>query len=63
MTKEQIKYALMMCNHTTPQCRKCPYFRKVQYCRTTLINDTLKLITRLETDKKVTYNDVCRILR
>lgn len=45
MTKEDIKKALIECNHSTPHCRKCPYFNKVQFCRDTLINDTLEIIS------------------
>ena len=45
MTNKQIKEALIECNHSTPHCRKCPYFNKVHFCRDTFINDTLELIS------------------
>lgn len=45
MTNKQIKEALIECNQSTPHCRKCPYFNKVHFCRDTLINDTLELIS------------------
>lgn len=48
MTKTEIKNAISACNHTTPDCRRCPYFKQVQFCRNTLNLDILDLITEQE---------------